>query len=83
MEICMTISHENIKNQILDCIISYIEKHGYAPTYREIGNMVGLKSTATVHSHMTKMLEKGMLETDSNAAASRAIRVPGYKFVKY
>lgn len=32
--------------EIKQAIILYIEKHGYAPTIREIGDMVGL---STVH----------------------------------
>lgn len=68
--------------EILNHIINYISEHGYPPTIRELCDMTGLKSTSTVQSHINKMFKNGMLETDCGIGASRAIRVPGYKFVK-
>lgn len=73
---------ENTREKILDAIIQYIEKHGYSPTTREIGQMVGLKSTSSVHSHLTRMYIEGKIETDAEWGTPRAIRVPGYTFVK-
>lgn len=70
------------REEILNVIITYISEHGYSPTIREIGEMTGLKSTSTVHSHLNKMLEKGMIETDAGIGSSRAIRIPNYVFVK-
>lgn len=74
---------QHTRQRILETIISYIESHGYPPTIREIGEGVGLSSTSSVMSHIKKMLNDGMLETDSEKpGAPRALRVPGYKFVK-
>ena len=70
------------REAILKAIVEYIEEHGYPPTNREIGNMVGLKSTSSVYSHLLKMKDLGMIETDDTFGAPRAIRVPGYKFMK-
>lgn len=50
--------------EIKQAIILYIEKHGYAPTIREIGDMVGLSSTSSVHNHLIRMIAIGELETD-------------------
>lgn len=36
---------------------SYIDEHGYAPTIREIGSGVGLKSTSTVYTHMQRLFK--------------------------
>ena len=71
-----------MKQKIYDYIVDYIQEHGYPPTVREIGAGVGLKSTSSVYYHLQKMLDLGMLETDAEESAPRAIRVPGYKFVK-
>ena len=71
-----------VREAILTAIITYIEEHGYPPTNREICDMVGLKSTSTVYSHLLKMKDLGMIETDDTFGAPRAIRIPGYKFVK-
>lgn len=50
------------------------------PTVREIAKMTGYKSVSSVQGHLVKMFELGILETDEKLGASRAIRVPGYKF---
>ena len=60
---------------ILQAIKDYIEKHGYAPSVREIGAAVGLKSSCTVHTHLQKMIDDGVLETD-HPGSPRAIRIP-------
>lgn len=50
-------------------ILAYIEQEirtrGYAPSVREIGEAVGLKSTSTVHGHLTRMEKKGLLHRDA------------------
>ena len=73
---------KEVRETILKAIITYIEEHGYPPTNREICDMVGLKSTSSVYSHLLKMKDLGMIETDDMLGARRAIRIPGYKFVK-
>ncbi len=49
-------------------IIRFIEKQvdekGYAPSVREIGKAVGLKSTATVHGYLAKLSEKGFIRKE-------------------
>lgn len=71
-----------VRGMILHFIIRYLKAHGYPPTVQEIGDGVGLKSKSTVHAHLTKMISDGVLETDAPLGSSRAIRVPGYRFVK-
>ncbi len=71
-----------VREDIYKSIIQYIGEHGYPPTNREIGQMVGLKSTSTVHHQLLIMKDDGMIETDEDFGKPRAIRVPGYKFVK-
>lgn len=64
-------------------IIQYTQDHGYPPSYREIGASVGLRSTSSVKAHIDKMLIDGMLETDAaEGCMPRALRVPGYRFMK-
>lgn len=45
------------QKQILSHIVQEIKEKGYPPSVREIGKAVGLKSPASVHSHL-KTLEK-------------------------
>ncbi len=70
------------REAIYKSIVSYICEHSYPPTNREIGQMVGLKSTSSVYTQLLTMRETGMIESDKGFGVPRAIRVPGYKFVK-
>ncbi len=70
------------RKRILEFIILYIKKYGYPPTVREIGEGVNLKSTSSVNSHLKKMLETGMIETDAGIGCPRAIRIPGMKYLE-
>lgn len=70
------------RKKILNYIIAYLTEHGYSPTVREICEGAGIKSTSSIQSHLKKMITTGELETDAGIGSPRAIRVPGYKFVK-
>ena len=41
------------QQRILDFIKSEIQTKGYPPSVREIAQAVGLKSTSTVHGHLS------------------------------
>ena len=49
---------------ILKFIQKEMEKNGYAPSVREIGKAVGLKSTATVHGYLARLTEKGYIKKE-------------------
>lgn len=63
------------QERILAYIQSEIRARGYAPSVREIGEAVGLKSTSTVHGHLTRLEKKGLLHRD--AMKPRAMGLPG------
>lgn len=67
---------------VYDAIVAYINEHQYAPTVRELCELTGLKSAATIHSHITRLINDGYLDTDHADGAPRALRVPGYKLMK-
>ena len=46
---------------ILEFIIDEVRKKGYPPSVREIGQGVGLRSSSTVHAHLSKLEEKGYI----------------------
>jgi repressor LexA len=53
---------EKLREAMIDNIVEYIAIHGYPPTVREIGDMVGLKSTATTQHHMKILLKEGKIK---------------------
>ena len=65
------------KQEIYDYLTSFIAEHGYSPSIREIGAAVGLKSTATVHYHLTAMQREGLIAFPE--FKKRVITVPGGK----
>ncbi len=61
--------------KILAFIKQEIQEKGYPPSVREICDAVGLKSTSTVHGHLTRLEKKGLLHRDT--MKPRAIEVLG------
>ncbi len=51
-----------------EAILSYIKREvssrGYPPSVREIGDAVGLTSTSTVHGHLSKLEQRGLIRRD-------------------
>jgi repressor LexA len=52
------------QQEIWDFLGSYVERHGYPPTVREIGEAVGLASPSTVHAHLANLERAGLLRRD-------------------
>jgi len=40
------------QREILDVIAGFTAQHGYPPSVREIGELVGLSSSSTIHAHL-------------------------------
>jgi len=49
------------QREVLDVIEGFIENNGYSPSLEEIGGSLGLSSVATVHKHVTHLVEKGLV----------------------
>jgi len=52
------------QREIFAFIKESLLKNGYPPSVREIGRAVGLKSSSTVHSHLAKIEELGLIKRD-------------------
>ena len=59
--------------QILACIEQAMRDRGYPPSVREIGEVVGLSSSSTVHAHLETLQRLGYLRRDPTKP--RAIEV--------
>lgn len=53
------------QQKILGFIRSEIETKGYPPSVREICAAVGLRSTSSVHMHLTQLEKKGLIRRDA------------------
>lgn len=58
------------QREVYDFLQSFIEEHGYSPSFEEIGAGLGLSSLATVHKHISNLQEKGLLKRDYNRSRS-------------
>jgi repressor LexA len=52
------------QQEIWDFLGQYVDRHGYPPTVREIGEAVGLASPSTVHAHLANLERAGLLKRD-------------------
>lgn len=50
------------QREIVEYISQFIQRNGYSPTLREIGDAMGLSSLATVHEHIQRLCKKGVLK---------------------
>ena len=52
------------QQEIWNFLVEYVDRHGYPPTVREIGDQVGLASPSTVHAHLANLERAGLLRRD-------------------
>ncbi|OAS83236.1 MULTISPECIES: transcriptional repressor LexA [Metabacillus] len=52
------------QQDILSFIKDEVQKKGYPPSVREIGEAVGLASSSTVHGHLARLESKGLIRRD-------------------
>ncbi|MDP3964672.1 MAG: winged helix-turn-helix transcriptional regulator, partial [bacterium] len=58
------------QKEILDFIVEFMKVNEYAPSYREIGEHLGLSSPATVAEHVRSLEDKGYLKLQEGRARS-------------
>jgi repressor LexA len=63
------------QQEIWDFVVEYVDRHGYPPTVREIGEKVGLASPSTVHAHLANLERAGYLRRDPTKP--RALELTG------
>jgi len=63
------------QQEIWNYLVEYVDRHGYPPTVREIGERVGLASPSTVHAHLANLERAGLLRRDP--AKPRALALIG------
>lgn len=59
--------------KIVEFVRQFTQENGFAPSVREIGAAVGLRSTASVSYHLQQLQEKGLLLSPGGKGIKRAI----------
>ena len=62
------------EREVLACIRNKIRKTGYAPSVRELGEALGLRSTSTVQMYLDRLTEMGYLRR--TGGKSRSLTLP-------
>jgi repressor LexA len=63
------------QQEIWNFLVDYVDRHGYPPTVREIGQAIGLASPSTVHAHLANLERAGLLKRDPTKP--RALELTG------
>ncbi|MEU4802963.1 transcriptional repressor LexA [Actinosynnema sp. NPDC023587] len=62
------------RQQILAAIRDWVVRHGYAPSTRQIGDAVGLRSTSAVSKHLAALEDKGFLRRGDSVSRPMDVR---------
>jgi repressor LexA len=64
------------QRKVLECIRDSVERRGFPPTIREIGDAVGLASTSSVSHQLITLQKKGFLRRDATKPRAVDVRLP-------
>jgi repressor LexA len=64
------------QRKVLSVIRDWVDRYGYPPSVREIGDAVGLTSTSSVHHQLRTLERKGFLRRDPNRTRAVDVRSP-------
>jgi repressor LexA len=65
------------QRMVLEVIRDSVQRRGYPPSMREIGEAVGLTSTSSVSHQLRTLQRKGYLRRDANRPRAVEVRGPG------
>lgn len=65
--------HSERSRQALEFIARFHEENGYAPTVREIGAALGLRSSSSAHEILKRMVAEGQLS--GRPGTGRTLRI--------
>jgi repressor LexA len=70
------------QRKVLQVIRESVQKRGYPPSMREIGEAVGLTSTSSVSYQLSMLQKKGYLHRDVGRPRTVEVRLPGHPAVR-
>jgi repressor LexA len=70
------------QRKVLQVIRDSVQKRGYPPSMREIGEAVGLTSTSSVSYQLSTLQSKGYLRRDAGRPRTVEVRLPGHPAVR-
>jgi repressor LexA len=70
------------QRKVLQVIRDSVQKRGYPPSMREIGEAVGLTSTSSVSYQLLTLQKKGYLHRDVRRPRTLEVRLPGHAAIR-
>ena len=70
------------QRKVLQVIRESVQKRGYPPSMREIGEAVGLTSTSSVSYQLSTLQKKGYLHRDVGRPRTVEVRLPNHPAVR-
>src|SRR5260221_12240048 len=70
------------QRKVLQVIRESVQRRGYPPSMREIGEAVGLTSTSSVSYQLSTLQNKGYLRRDAGRPRTVDVRMPGHPGVR-
>src|SRR6267154_2558146 len=70
------------QRKVLQVIRESVQRRGYPPSMREIGEAVGLTSTSSVSYQLSTLQRKGYLHRDVGRPRTVEVRLPGHPAVR-
>jgi repressor LexA len=70
------------QRKVLQVIRESVQRRGYPPSMREIGEAVGLTSTSSVSYQLSTLQSKGYLRRDAGRPRTVEVRLPGHPAVR-
>lgn len=70
------------QRKVLQVIRDSVQRRGYPPSMREIGEAVGLSSTSSVSYQLATLQQKGYLRRDAGRPRTVEVRLPGHPAVR-
>lgn len=66
------------QKEVLETLCQWLQDHGYPPSIRELGEILGLSSTRSVHDHLAALERKGYIRRHRDRSrAIEILREPG------
>lgn len=70
------------QHQVLEAICQFKAEKGYAPTVRELGQLLQVSSTCTIQRHIEALHRKGYLSREPGKARCLVVGIKPGKLIK-
>lgn len=67
---------------VIEYIINFTKERGYPPSVREIGEVIGVSSSSTVHKFIKQCVKNELIIIDSKISRSIRVLPAGKKLIK-